>query len=224
MDSSQILEQARAGAQAPGDWIVLPLERNKLILGICGWIFGVVLGLGLFTLLALITIPYNYVHGAGSAIFSSTLLAILLFIGIGSIWALIVDIRRLLNLEKHVIIITPDAFVKQEGEKVIYVPLMYVRHITARGAPPPPDRSADSAGVDARTHAGDSVIGFFAGRGFTTSGMRWRRGRMRTPTSLAFIDSRTDSQVTVVTDASYGDLSMIAALLKQYARNAQDIA
>jgi hypothetical protein len=47
---------------------------------------------------------------------------------------------------------------------------------------------------------------------------------MRTPTSLAFIDSRDDSEVTVVTDEAYGDPFMIAALLKQYSRVAQDIA
>jgi hypothetical protein len=40
---------------------------------------------------------------------------------------------------------------------------------------------------------------------------------MRVPTSLAFIDSRTDTEVTVVTDKSFGDPFYIAAHLKQYA-------
>ncbi len=224
MDSSEILEQARMGPDAPPGWVVLPLGRDKVILGILGWIFGIVLGLGLFTLLAFIMIPYNYQHGAGPAIFSTILLGILLFTGLGSLWALIIDIRRLLTIEKHVIVITPEAFVKQEGEKIIHVPLMYVRHVTARGAAPSTDRSVDSASLDTRSHAGDNLIGFVAGRGFTSSGMRWRRKRMRTPTSLAFIDSRTDREVTVVTDASYGDPFMIAALLKQYAASVQSIA
>ena len=224
MDSSEILEQARTGPDAPNGWIVLPLGRDKVILGILGWIFGIVLGLGLFALLAFIMIPYNYQHGAGPAIFSTILLGILLFTGFGSLWALIIDIRRLLTIEKHVIVITPEAFVKQEGEKIIHVPLMYVRHVTARGVAPPTDRSVDSASLDTRSHASDNLIGFVAGRGFTTSGMRWRRKRMRTPTSLAFIDTRTDSEVTVVTDASYGDPFMIAALLKQYAASVQSIA
>jgi hypothetical protein len=224
MDSSRILEQARTGPGTPQGWVVLPLDRARVILAICGWIFGAVLGLGLFIILALIMIPFNYLHGAGPAIFSTILLAVVLFIGLGSIWALTVDIRRLLSPQKHVIIITPDAFVKQEGEKIIHVPLMCVRNVTVRGPARPADRSADNAGLDIRSHRGDNLIGFVAGRGFTSSGSRWRRGRMRTPTALAFIDTRTDREVTVVTDDSFGDPFMIAALLKQYARSAQDIA
>jgi hypothetical protein len=224
MDASEILEQARTSAEAPHGWVVLPLGRDKVMLGIVGWILGIILGMGLFTVLAFIMIPYNYQHGAGPAIFSTILLGILLFTGLGSLWALFIDINRLLNLEKHVIVITPEAFVKQEGEKIIYVPLTHVRHVTARGAAPPPERSTDSAAIDTRSHAGDNLIGFVAGRGFTASGMSWRRKRMRTPTSLAFIDARTDSEVTVVTDTSYGDPFMIAALLKQYAASVQHIA
>ena len=47
---------------------------------------------------------------------------------------------------------------------------------------------------------------------------------MRTPTSLAFVDSRTERQVVVVDDKSHGDPFMIAALLKQYAASAQSIS
>ena len=224
MDSSEILMDAKTSSEVPHGWIVLPLLRSKVILGIIGWILGILLGLGLFTGLALIVIPYNYQHGFGPALFSSILLGILLFIALGSAWAVIVDIRRLQQADKHLIVITPEAFVKQEGEKIIHVPLMYVRYVTARGAPPP-DRSAASERVDRSSlNAGENVIGFFAGRGFTQSGMRWRRRRMRTPTTLAFVDSRTETEVTVVTDGSYGDPFMIAALLKQYAASVQHIA
>ena len=232
MDSAEILMQAKSGPDTPYGWVVLPLLRNKLIVGILGWILGVVLGLGLFTLLAFIVIPYNYQHGTFAAIFSTILLGILLFIGLGSLWSLFVDIRRLQNLDKHVIIITPDAFVKQEGDKVIHVPLMYVRHVTARGAAPPEQAHAALNGQSQDTgrtsrampSSGDNFMGFFAGGGFTNSGMKWRRKRMRTPTTLAFVDSRDDSEVTVATDSAYGDPFTIAALLKQYCRTAQNIS
>ena len=223
MDSSEILMDAKTSSEVPHGWIVLPLLRSKVILGILGWILGILLGLGLFTGLALIVIPYNYQHGIGPAIFSSILLGLLLFIALGSAWAVIGDMRRLQQADKHLIVITPEAFVKQEGEKIIHVPLMYVRHVTARGAPPP-DRSASERVDRSSLNAGDNVIGFFAGRSFTQSGMRWRRKRMRTPTTLAFVDSRTDTEVTVVTDRSHGDPFMIAALLKQYAASVQHIA
>jgi len=214
--------QAKASVEPPHGWIVLPLLRSKVITGIFGWIFGILLGMGLFTGLAFIVIPYNYVHGAGPALFSSVLLGILLFIGLGSVWALYNDIRRLTQIDKHIIVITPEAFVQQEGEKVVHVPLMYVRNVTARGAPPP-DRSASSTQLDTRSHASDNVIGLIAGRGFTSSGLRYRSKRMRTPTTLAFVDSRTDNEITIATDSSYGDPFMIAALLKQYAAQVQSI-
>src|SRR5947199_77996 len=130
MDSSEILMDAKTSSEVPHGWIVLPLLRSKVILGIIGWILGILLGLGLFTGLALIDIPYHYQHD----------------------------------------------------------------------------------------------FGFLAGRGFTQSCMPWRRRRMRTPTTLAFVDSRTETEVTVVTDGSYGDPFMIAALLKQYAASVQNIA
>lgn len=229
--ASEILLQLKSGPHAPHDWVVMPLLRSKLIAGMLGWVLGIVMGLGLFSGLAAIVIPYNYQHGAFAAIFSTILLGIFLFIGLGSLWALAMDLRRLRHLDEHVIIITPDAFVKQEGAKVIHVPLMYVRHVTARGAAPPERIAADTSGranrmnrADSSMHsAGDNFIGFFAGRGFTNSGMRWRRKRMRTPTSLAFVDSRNDREVTVVTDDAYGDPFMIAALLKEYCKTAQSI-
>jgi hypothetical protein len=114
------------------------------------------------------------------------------------------------------------------------VPLVYVRHVTARGVrPADPDNvvvnagggnraqirhtTANQGGVRQFSGAGENLTGLIFGRGFVPSGQRWRRKRMRTPMSLAFIDIRTDSEVTVVTDEAYGDPTMIAALLKEYA-------
>lgn len=223
-ESSEILMQARTGPDAPQGWIVLPLLRNKVAWGIVGWFFGTLLGLGLFALLASIVIPYNYQHGVVAALFSTILLAIPLFIGLGSLWSFVVDVRRLRQADKHLIVITPEAFVKQEGDKFIHVPLAYVRHVTARGTPAP-DRTLENARADRQiSGVGENVLGFFAGRGFTPSGARWRRKRMRAPTSLAFIDSRTDNEVIVTSDGSYGDPFLIAALLKQYAASVQNIA
>jgi len=44
-----------------------------------------------------------------------------------------------------------------------------------------------------------------------------RRKRSRTPNTLAFVDSRNDSEVIVTTDQAYGDPFYIAAHLKKYA-------
>jgi hypothetical protein len=222
MESSEILMQIKTGPETPENWIVFPLVRNSVLVSIAGWVLGIGVGLGLFIIMALSVIPHNYQYGILPAVFTTLLLGLFLFVGLGSIWALVADVLRLLQADKHLIIITPEAFVKQEGEKIIHVPLMYVRHVTARGAPPP-DRSPRSSENTLTPSLGENVMSLFAGRGMTSSGMRWRRRRMRTPTTLAFVDSRTDNEVVVVNDKSHGDPFMIAALLKQYAASVQNI-
>jgi hypothetical protein len=223
METSEILMQVKTSTETPKDWIVFPLVRSNVLLSIAGWVLGIVVGLGLFTIMAFSVIPHNYQYGILPAVFTTLFLGLFLFVGLGSIWALIADAIRLVWADKHLIVITPDAFVKQEGEKVIHVPLLYVRHVTARGAPPP-DRSTKNIDNRPTPNLGENVMSLFAGRGMTSSGMRWRRKRMRTPTSLAFVDSRTDNEVIVINDKSHGDPFMIAALLKQYAASVQNIA
>ncbi len=223
MEADEILMQARTNPEATHGWVILPISRRNLTLAIAGWVFGTILGLGLFAAVTYIVIPTNYQHGILAAVITSLLLAMLLFIALGSLWTLIIDIGRLLHADRHIIVITPEDFVKQEGKKIIHVPLVNVRHVTARGKAPP-DRTLPQGGaLNEMPHAGENITGFLLGRGLIPSGARLRRRRMRTPTSLAFIDTRTDSEVTVVTDEVYGDPFMIAALLKQYAAAVQAI-
>src|SRR5258708_25337636 len=92
MESAEILDQARVGDEAPHGWIVLPLLRNKVATAIAGRIIGAIIGLGLFALMASVMIPNNFQNGPDPAIFSTILLGLVLFIGIGSIWATIGDI------------------------------------------------------------------------------------------------------------------------------------
>ena len=217
MNAEEILETARTSQTPPQGWIVLPLSRTKVVLGIAGWLFGIVLGLGLFTIAAFATIPSNFQHGVGVQIFTLILFAIFLFIGLGSIWMLIQDIRRVMNAHKHIIVITPQDFVKQEGNKIVTVPLTNIRYVTARGTPPP-DRTVPRGSVVSQMPSmGERMSGFFLGQAATREGARTHRRSRRTPTTLAFVDTRTDDEVVVVTDGSYGDPFMIAALLKQYA-------
>jgi hypothetical protein len=220
MESAEILEQARAIDEAPHDWIILPLLRDKVALGIAGWAFGAIVGLGLFAFMASIMIPHNYQIGPFAALISTILLGMMLFAGTGSIWQLVLDARRLLQADKHLIIITPDDFVKQEGKKIIHVPLIFVRYVTARGSP---SRSRTSSRERAPTQASrsdENTPGFQFWRGLIPG----TRKRRRIPTALAFIDSRTDSEVIVANDASYGDPFMIADLLREYATHVQRLA
>ncbi len=217
MNAKEILVQARANVKESDDWAVFPLLRRQVIGGLAGWIFGVLLGSGLLAIAVPAIIPYNYERGVASIIFATLLLAAIAFIAIGSVVLLIVDIYRLIHADEHMIVITNENFVKQEGKKIIHVPLANVRHVTPRGRAPI-DRSTETEQVDVKQipGIGESTMGFLFGRGMTSSGMRWRRKGMRTPTSLAFIDARTNTEVTVVNDQTYGDPFIIAAVLKKY--------
>jgi hypothetical protein len=219
MESVQILAQASTKENVPSNWIIFSLQRRKVIIGILGWIFGALAGGLLFIFMAPIMIPHNYQNGVASAIFSTIILGVVLYVCLGSIWAMITDILRVRAAEKHVIIITPEDFVKQEGKKITHVPLEYVQYVTARGVPQQPARAAEEAEDNPRTAGiGEGIVGLFFGRraaAGTRPGGLTRRAR--TPTTLAFIDSRTDKEVIVVTDKAYGDPHYIGECLKEYA-------
>ncbi|HLX56771.1 MAG TPA: hypothetical protein VKR83_07085 [Ktedonobacteraceae bacterium] len=221
MEAAEILDRARSDEDSPQGWLVLPLLKRKVQTGIVGWATGIIVGFGLFVFIAIDTIPYNYQQGAFAGCLSTALLLMTFFIGAGSAWSIIADVRRLRQADRHLIVITPDDFVKQEGEKIVHVPLTHVRYVTARGVPPP-DRSTSGANaIREIPSAGENITGFLFGRGFSSSGQRRRRKRMRTPNTLAFLDTRTDTEVIVVSDGSYGDVFEIAAYLKQYAARVQ---
>lgn len=223
MEAAEILERARtSGDETPPGWLVLPLLRKKLVSSMFGWVVGALVGFGLFAFIAIVTIPYNFQQSFFTGCFATVLMLMTLFIGVGSVWSLIMDARRLQHIENYLIVITPDDFVKQEGDKIVHVPLQYVRHVTARGTPPP-DRSTPRNAMGEVPRAGENVAGFIFGRAFFPSGQKMRRKRMRTPTTLAFLDTRTDSEVVIATDTSYGDTFEIAAYLKQYAARLQQI-
>jgi hypothetical protein len=222
MTAEEILERASVGSDdLPEGWTVFPLLRSKVIIGLFGWVFGIIIGLGLFALIVPIVIPTNYYRGIFAAVLTTLLLGVFLFVGLGSAWTLVTDIIRLKNASRHRLVITPDDFVKQEGNKIIHVPLINVRHVTARGLPPPERDPARVRDTESVPNASENTLGFILGRGAASSGMKWRRKRMRAPTSLAFLDTRDDSQVIVVNDGMYGDPYTIGAVLKEYAASVQ---
>jgi hypothetical protein len=221
VDTDSILTRVKAEAEPPENWVVFPLLRTKIIMTILGWIGGIIMGGGLLALVTPIVIPGNYERGLVAAIVTALILGMLAFIFVGSLVLLISDIRRLSEIEKHIIVITDEDFVKQEGEKVIHVPLSHVRYVTARGrAPIEGNPSADTKDRDTSLaqmpNMRDNMLGMLLGSGMTGS-TKTRRKRMRTPTSLAFIDARTEQEVTVVNDGAYGDPFFIAAVLKEHA-------
>ncbi len=228
MQAEEILTRARAGDELPQGWLVFPLLRNKVLLSMGGWLFGIFMGIFLFVLVVPIVIPSNYQHGFGVALFTTILLGIFLFIGLGSLWSLITDIWHLKHADRYMMVLTPDDFVKQDGNKIIHVPCVNIRHVTARGIPPPDRTPPTGDVVEQVSGVGESAASFLLGRrmagalGSRKGGDSRRKGR-RTPTTLAFVDTRTDSEVIIANDKSFGDTFYIAALLKEYAGSAQQI-
>lgn len=220
MESVQILAQASTEEGIPSNWIVFPLQRQKVLVGILGWVFGAFAGGIMFFFMAPIMIPHNYQSGVASAILSTIILGLVLYVCLGSIWALITDIIRVRDAARHIIIITPEDFVKQEGKKIIHVPLQYVKHVTARGAPPV-NRNTEPAEEVRPGSISESIGSLFLGRRVASGGRQggFARRRVRTPTTLAFIDTRTDKEVVVVNDKAYGEPHYIAECLNEYIQN-----
>jgi hypothetical protein len=228
MQAEEILTKVRTGDELPEGWLVFPLLRNKVMLSMGGWLFGIFMGIFLFVLIVPIVIPSNYQRGFGAALFTTLLLGIFLFIGLGSLWSLIADIWRLQHADRYTMVLTPDDFVKQEGNKIIHVPCVNIRHVTARGTPPPDRTPPTGSAVEQVSGVGENAASFLLGRrmvgalGSRSGGNSRRKGR-RTPTTLACVDTRTDREVIIANDNSFGDTFYIAALLKEYAASAQQI-
>jgi len=225
MEATEILEKARAGGNLPDGWVVLPLLRQRVRLGIIGWICGAIIGFSFFILMIPYMIPHNYLYGPIPALISTIILAVVLFVGIGSVWQMIVDIRRLLDANKYIIVLTPDEFVMQDREKIIHVPLMYVRHVTARGIAPPDRTAPQGEVVSNMPHVGENLSGFLFGRGLIPTVSRWRTRRRakHTPSTLGFIDSRTNSEVIIKDYNLYGDPTTIATLMQDYTSSVRRI-
>lgn len=202
MDAAEILSTARSG-DAPSNWVILPLRRKEVSLSILGWAVGAIIGLGLFFALFAATFPDNFEHGAGGIIITGLFLAVLGFVGIGSLWLLIKDSLRLLRADRSIIVITPQLYCKQDGNKIDLVPLEEVGYVTTKGARAPARHSswatyeAPAPAVDPEDRRVSASA--TAGRMFFP-----RRRRPRGPTSVAFVDLRSDKKIMVTNDHSYG--------------------
>lgn len=214
MEAEEILARARDNTDLPAGWAVFPLLRQKVILGIVGWALGIILGLGLFGIAAPIVIPFDYQHGPFRAIFATVILGSLLFIGLGSAWSMIRDIYRLNTARQQIIVITPEDFVQQADKRITHVPLTNVRYVTVRGLPV---HSQQDQQTPSTTKQSTSQT---QGQRSIRTGTRLGR-RLRVPTSLAFLDTRTDKEVVIVDDTAHGDPAAIGRVLKQYAASVQ---
>jgi hypothetical protein len=208
MDSETILATARSG-DAPGTWVVWPLRRNYIRNSILRWLAVSVVGFPLLILASISTIPGFLSLRGFSFVLTGILLLALAAIAFGSLGIAIYDIWRLSNASAFWLVVTPDDYVKAEpGGKVTHVPLEYVESITLKGVRVPMET--------AETPFGGAPSGVNPSFRMPFRQAAYRRQRA-TPTSLAFVDGRTDRQVVVATDAVFDDLVNVEYVLSMQA-------
>lgn len=214
MEAAEILSTARS-PNPPSNWVILPLRRNQVGFAILGWALGTIMGLGLFAGLLLATWPENFENGVGGIVVTSFFLALLGFAGVGSLWLLVKDTFRLLRADRSMIVITPEVYCKQDGDKIDLVPLEEVGYITTRGAKPPSKRSSwatyntpepahepEDRQISSALPTGQAFLSF--------------RRKPRGPTSVAFVDLRSDKKIMVTNDNSYAHPFELGETLHSY--------
>jgi len=202
IEAAEILTTARSG-KVPSSWVVLPLRRNQVGFSILQWALGTLMGLGLFFGLFFATWPDNFEHGAPGIVITSFFLALLGFTGFGSLWLLIKDGLRWLRADQSIIIITPDVYLKQAGKKIDLVPLEEIGYITTRGTKAPNKRSSWATYNSNPEPDYDPEDRQIANASPVAQYMGGQRRKPRGPTSVAFVDLRTDKKIVVTNDNSY---------------------
>ncbi|HKS69843.1 MAG TPA: hypothetical protein VJQ45_05465 [Ktedonobacterales bacterium] len=212
MDAQMVLSTARSGTM-PDHWHAWPLRKDFVLRSALKWAVAGVLLLAIFALVVSSTVPYNFQHGGtGAAIFSVVLIALVGTAAFGGLGITIYDLWRIANAGHYLLVMTPEDYVKEEPRKITHVPMENVAYITLRGVKSPEMQAYEEAG------GGRESRDVFQSRDLdrvtrAIGGANQRRLRAQTPT-LAFLDTRTDKEVIVATDASFDELPALEYVLK----------
>lgn len=207
-EAQRIVDMARS-PQRPQEWFVWPLRRQVVARALAGWAATGIIGLLLFIPVLLVTVPSNFEHGSGLAVFTVVLLVVLALVAFGGVGLCIADALRLARAERYLLIMTPDDYVKLSPGRVTHVPMASVAYVTLKGVKPPPNPDTERA---------VSQTLLMMRRYGTVMGIpgTYRREFSRPP-SLAFLDQRTRREVIVATDDSFDQLPVLEEILNLYA-------
>jgi hypothetical protein len=204
MDAQMIVATARSG-EAPGTWMVWPLRRDFIRNSILRWLAVTVVGFLLFIPAIISTVPGVFSLRGFSFVLTGIILLALGALAFGALGITLYDTWRLLHANDYWLVITPDEYIRSTSRgKIIHVPLESIDSITLKGV----RVSLDSAETPFDgTGAGVNPLLRVPTR---LSNYRKRRA---TPSSLAFLDTRTGQEVIVATDAAFDELVGIEYVL-----------
>lgn len=205
MDAQTILENARS-ERVPDSWNVWPLRVERVRRSALGWTASAVVGFALLIPVAIATIPYDFTHGVGLSIFAAVLLTLIGAVAIGSLAIAIYDIWRLLHASEYLLVITPDDYLRAEpGNKLTHVPIDDIAHVTMRGV-------KVNTAYEPMQHADYSNLTAFKRVSRIAGNFYSPREPKRAPV-LAFMDTRTNTEVVVATDHSFDDIATIEQVM-----------
>ncbi len=211
MDGESVLEQVRTG-RAPSEWIVWPMRRDYVRMSAIKWGVMGVLGFAMFIPVLFLTIPSDFVGtGASVRVVVVALLALLGAVAFGGVGVAIFDAWRLRHASDYWLVITPEAFVKSEPQRVTQTPLEHVADVTLKGVPLPGERGP------AYQPPSYPTIGRALGFTNAATGPDASRQRQRGNASLAYRDSRDDKVIIVCTDDTFDQMAAIYEVLRHSA-------
>jgi hypothetical protein len=212
MDAETVLSTARTGAM-PDHWHAWPLRKDFVLRSAIKWAVAGILLLAIFAFVVTSTVPDNFERGdTGIVIFTAVIIGLVGTAAFGSLGVALYDLWRMANASRFLLVMTPEDFVKAEPRKLTHVPMENVAYVTLRGVKSPEMLAREEAAGGRGSHdifqspSLDRVTR-------TIGGANQRRQRAQTPT-LAFLDTRSDKEVIVATDASFDELPALEYMLK----------
>lgn len=205
MDAVTILDKARSN-DVPDSWNVWPLRAQRVRVSAIKWGVCALASFALLVPVIMATIPYDFTHGTGLAVFAVVVLTLVGGVAFGSLGIAIYDIWRVMHADEYLLVITPDDYLRVEpGNKMTHVPMEDIAHVTMRGVkvntPYDQMREADFSNLTPMKRL-SHVAGNF-----------YRPREPKHAPSLAFMDTRTNTEVVVATDDSFDEIPTIEQVI-----------
>lgn len=205
MDAQTILETARSG-KVPDTWNVWPLRVERVRRSALGWSLCALAGFIILTPVVISTIPYDFTHGTALAVFAIVILMLVGAVAFGSLSIAIYDIWRLIHAGDYLLVVTPEDYLRiGPHNKQTHVPVEDIAYVTMKGVKVN-DPYAEARAADASNMSALKRISHVAGNFYSP------RQPKRAPT-LAFLDTRSNTEVVVATDDSFDDIATLEQVI-----------